>query len=74
MNNRVKVFKLQRVDKDGHGFLEKVEDGIGIFCAWGVDFEEFENGLGNFSTAIIKRSDGTVENIPVELVQFIDVE
>ena len=34
--------------------------------------KEFENGVANYSTAIIELDDGKVINIPVENIQFID--
>jgi len=49
----------------------KVEVGKAKFHQFGVNYEEFENGPGNFSTAIIEKEDGSVDNIPVELIKFI---
>ena len=72
MTNIVKVFKWERKIEEGRSFLEKVENGEGTFCAWGSDFEEMETGVGTFSTAIVRRADGTIENVPVEMVQFLD--
>jgi len=46
--------------------------GEGLFQGWGSDFEEFETGPGNFSTAIVETEDGKVINVPVENIQFID--
>ena len=48
----------------------KVERGY--FREFGVNYEEFESGAGNFSTAIIEKDDGFLVNIPVENVQFLD--
>ncbi len=44
----------------------------GVFHQWGMDYEEFESGPGNFSTAIVELPDGTVENVPAGNVQFGD--
>ena len=44
--------------------------GEAIFHQFGVDYEEFETGPGNYSTAIIELPDGTVKNIPVENIAF----
>ena len=63
MSRRVKVFKYEN--------MEKVEDGQATFHEWGCDYEEFETGAGNFSTAIIERDDGTVQNVCADLIQFI---
>ena len=51
----------------------KVEDDFnqkGIFHEWGVSYEEFESGPGNFTTGIIEMHDGSVESVPVELFIF----
>ena len=52
-------------------FLDPEEQGEALFHGWGVNYEEFESGAGNFSTAIIELEDGTVKNIPAEQVRFI---
>lgn len=66
---KVKIFKWVRIpDKSS---WHKIEDGEGVFIQYGVDFQEFENGIGNFSTAIIELDDGSVKNIPADLIQFI---
>ena len=65
---KVVVYKWERVQ--GHTHYDKVADGHGIFHGWGVDYEEFESGPGNFSTAIIEMPDGSVRNVPVELIVF----
>ena len=36
------------------------EFGLGYFHKWGGDFEEFENGAGNYSTAIVELPNGKV--------------
>ena len=51
---------------------DKIEDGIGIFIQYGTNCEEFETGSSNYTTAIIEMPDGTVKNIPVENIQFLD--
>lgn len=38
---------------------------------FGVDYEEFDSGAGNFSTAIIKLDDGSIKNIPCEHIKFM---
>ena len=52
-----------------------VEDGKGkaVFHAWGCSAHEFDSGyVGTFSTAIVERIDGTVENVPVEMIRFVN--
>ncbi len=65
----VKVFKYEK--KAGDTFMTKVEDGEAEFHQWGMDYEEFDSGAGNFSTAIIERVDGKVENVPAEMIEFM---
>lgn len=67
---KVKVFKYEKLE--GDTFVSKVDDGVAKFHQFGVDYEEFETGAGNFSTAIIEREGGAVENVPVHLVEFVD--
>lgn len=65
---KVVIYKYERVVGQTH--CDKVPDGHGMFHQWGCDYEEFENGAGNFSTAIVELPDGSVRNIPVELIVF----
>jgi hypothetical protein len=59
--------------KPGKTYMDKVEDNMGYakFHAWGCGYEEFESGPGNYSTAIIERTDGSVENVPADMIKFI---
>jgi len=50
-----------------------IEEGEGIFVQYGTDYEEFETGPGNMTTAIVEMPDGTVKNHPVDLIQFVPV-
>lgn len=65
MGRLVKVFQHDRVTR------QKVEIGEGIFVQYGVDYVEFENGPGNYTTAIVEMSDGTVWSGPVHLIKFV---
>lgn len=51
------------------GNAEKVQ---GRFHGWGSNYEEFETGPGNFTTAIIELDDGRVVGCPAETVRFLD--
>jgi hypothetical protein len=44
----------------------------GKFIGIGVDFEEFHQKPGNYSTAIIEKPDGEVISIPIEMIKFTD--
>lgn len=63
---------VYRYEKVAGGKVEKVEGGIGFFHAFGSDYEEFEAGPANFSTAIVEMPDGSVINPSVNLIKFID--
>jgi hypothetical protein len=64
---RVRVFKWERVETG----LKRVFAYEATFHTFGVEYEEFETGPGNYSTAIIEKDDGTVKNVPVEMITFI---
>lgn len=53
---------------------ENVSIGRGLFRKWGCDYEEFDTGPGNYSTAIVEMGDGSVKNVPVELIRFVKEE
>lgn len=67
---RVEVSKYCLQPGDNYNSL--IHDGLATFQAWGMSFEEFETGAGNYSTAIIVRDDGSVENPSVEMIKFIN--
>ncbi len=69
---KVTYSKYIKVNEDGRNFMELRPQGLAIFHRFGVDYEEFESGAGNYSTAIIEAPDGTIHNIPVENVKFIE--
>lgn len=46
----------------------------GFFHQWGVGYEEFEAGPGNFTTAIIELDDGRVVEAVPNTVKFLDRE
>lgn len=48
------------------------EIGKGIFHQWGQDCFETETHVGTYTTAIVEMEDGTVKNLPVELIRFED--
>ena len=66
---KVQVYKYEK--KPGKTYMDKVSDGEGYFHQWGMDYEELHDGVGNYTTAIIERLGGDVENVPVGLIKFI---
>lgn len=41
-----------------------------VFIELGSNYEEFETGAGNFSSAVIMFDDGSIGNVPIEDVRF----
>lgn len=53
--------------KDGKHEVEQ-EQFEGEFLDWGVDTDE---GMGSFTTAIIRLEDGSIRNVYCEYVRFV---
>jgi hypothetical protein len=70
MNNTVIVSEPKYEEQTKSYVLKEI--GFGEFCEWGCNYEEFENGPGNYSTAIVKMADGSIKNVPVEHIRFIN--
>lgn len=47
--------------------------GFAWFHQFGSNFEEFEDGPGNYTTAVIEWPDGSVETVQPEAIKFLDV-
>ena len=45
--------------------------GEALFHQFGVGYEEFKDGPGNFTTAIVEWPDGRVESVVADNVQFV---
>lgn len=62
------------------GKLHVYEDGrwkdkefeLGYFHGWGMNYEEFETGPGNYSVAIVELPDGSVITPAVTDITFLD--
>lgn len=63
---------VEHKKEDGKRYWELEPKGSAVFHQFGCNYDEFENGVGNFSTAIIEIEGGVVKNIPVENIVFID--
>lgn len=50
----------------------KVEDREGIFAQYGIDFEEHSGGLCSVSSAIVEMPDGSVRNMPLHMIRFLE--
>lgn len=72
---KVQVFKYeQRKCEDNCVRSFRVEDFIGTFHQFGVGYEELDGGVGNFTTMVIERDDGTITDPPLQMCQFIQEE
>lgn len=74
---RVECSTTQRVSQEtyditGQWYTEVVE--IGLFHGWGVEYEEFDTGPGNYSVAIVELPDGQVKTYPAYRVKFTEVK
>ena len=66
----ITVFEWKRVE--GEVYFEKIEKCQALFHRFGMDFEEREDSVASYSSAIVQFSDGMLGNIPVELIRFDD--
>ncbi len=44
------------------------------FHGWGVQYDEFESGPGNFTVAIVEMEDGSVGTCTPQCIRFLDSE
>lgn len=44
---------------------------VGTFHCWGVSYEEFESGPGNFTVAIVEDGQGNVIEVLPSNIQFV---
>lgn len=43
----------------------------GVFHQWGVGYEHFDIGIGNYSVAIVELHDGTMAEVYPQNIKFI---
>ena len=69
----VEVSKLTAVPVPGssRNTYEVQLKGKALFHQFGVGYEEFEHGPGNFTTAIVEWPDGQIESVPAQYVKFL---
>lgn len=65
---QVKVFKYN-VDKDNK--YKRSEHAIASFHSYGLNYYECQAGIGHETTAIVEYDNGVVENVPLDMIQFI---
>ena len=64
LSSRVRVKEFRQLDGK--------KEYEATFLQFGVDFEEFDDCTGNYSTAIVLLDDGKVKNVPVEAITFLN--
>ena len=42
------------------------------FHQFGIDFEELDHGTGQFTTAVVEHKNGMVQNLPLDMIRFVD--
>lgn len=70
MKRKVIVFDYVKNENGIYKLEPRAEHAT--FHKFGCDYEEFENGVGNYTTAIIECPDGTVENLAVHRIKFLE--
>lgn len=55
-----------------NGKWNKLEFSLGYFHSWGVNYEEFESGAGNYSVAIVELEDGRIILPSADDIIFLD--
>ena len=54
-----------------NGKAIKIHDYHAKFLQFGNDYEMHDNGIGNFTVAIIQLDDGTVHKVEADNIQFL---
>ena len=52
--------------------MGQILTGEGLFVRWGLDYDEYETGIGNFTVGIIEMANGVVNSIPAHNIQFLE--
>ena len=65
-----RVLVSERVYEPGTRNWITRDKGPAMFLRWGSIYEEFENGVGNQSVAIVQFPDGTIDTVVPHLIRF----
>lgn len=68
--NKMNYQQQMDMYKSSKGYVLDTYDGL--FHQFGSAYEEFENGAGNYTIAIIEDKDGKIITVDPECIQFID--
>ena len=61
----------QRQKVEGTGGFEPEFINEGVFHQWASSYEEFEQGAGNFTVALVELQNGTIEEVLPKNIKFI---
>ena len=64
-----RVMVSERVQDADRRWITR-EKGPAMFLRWGMEYEEFENGAGNQSVAIVQFPDGAIDTVVPHLIRF----
>lgn len=64
-----RVMVSERVQDADRRWITR-EKGPAMFLSWGMEYEEFENGAGNQSVAIVQFADGSIDTVVPHLIRF----
>lgn len=75
----VRVYKQERRERTPEQlketprlyYYERTFDYVGTFAGYGLDIEEYENSIASYTCAIVEKDDGTVDLVPVRLIEFV---
>ncbi|MCP4706126.1 MAG: hypothetical protein GY865_16120 [candidate division Zixibacteria bacterium] len=70
MHRYVKYYKYKKEKNEAGSYWAKKYQGMAVFHEFGIDYEELDNCIRSFSTAILELPDGSIKNLPVELIAF----
>lgn len=69
---KVRVYAYKKVSDFKGGGWDKQDMGIGVFHGYGVGYKVFEDKLKHFSSAIVEMQDGSIRNVEVQNIKFIN--
>lgn len=70
---RVMVSGMKNLAEQGQPAKWKIADiGEATFRQFGLEFEELQGGVGNYSVAIVEWTDGRVEMVRADRIRFLD--
>jgi hypothetical protein len=58
--------------KDEPGHYEYTEVGAALFHKFSTEYEEFENGPGNYTVAVIELGNGEVKLVSPDCIKFME--